>query len=437
MAQKVKRALVSVFDKESIVAFCENLASIGIEILSSGGTARLLQENRVPVTRVSDYTGFPEILGGRVKTLHPKIHGGILAIRNDPEHMRHLEEHRILPIDLVVVNLYPFDKTIADPSTTPAEAVEMIDIGGPSMVRSAAKNFQDVGVVVSPADYAPVLEELQAGGGLSDGTRKRLSAAAFAHTARYDAAIADYLAREAPATENHPAVFNLSYEKVQELRYGENPHQTAAFYRDPSSVLPTVAGAEQLQGKELSFNNILDLDAALALAASFRQGTCAVIKHGNPCGVAWGERPAEAFRDALACDPMSAFGSVIAFNRPVDGDAASLIKKAFYEAVIAPGFSEDARKLLKKKKNLRLLLTGNLGDFTREGFDLRRVSGGLLVQDWDIQGEDARDASVATRRRPTEEEWQALEFGWIVARFVKSNAIVYTRPGRTVGIGAG
>ena len=438
MEQVVKRALVSVFDKDGIVEFCRGLIELNVEILSSGGTARLLEEHDVPVTGVSDYTGFPEMLGGRVKTLHPKIHGGILAVRDNPDHMRHLEEHQIRAIDLVVVNLYPFGKTIADPSSTFKQAVEMIDIGGPSMVRGAAKNFNDVGVLVSPGDYEGVLEELQEAGGLSDLTRKRLSAAAFDHTARYDTAIAEYLLAADSEQEGYPASFSLRYEKVQDMRYGENPHQSAAFYKDPDSALPTVANSEQLQGKALSFNNILDLDAALTMAATFDRGACAIIKHGNPCGVAWGDNaPEPAFRDALACDPTSAFGGVIAFNQPVDGGAAAAIKEAFYEAVIAPGFSEEARALLKKKKNLRLLVTGDLKGFGRDGFDIRRVAGGLLLQEWDTQGEVIRECTVATTRQPTEEEWKALEFGWVVGQFVKSNAIVYSRPGRTVGIGAG
>ncbi len=439
MEQRVKRALVSVYNKEGIVDFCRGLASLGIEILSSGGTARLLGEQGIAVTRVSDYTGFPEMLGGRVKTLHPKIHGGILAIRDNAEHMRHLDEHGILAIDLVVVNLYPFGETVANPATTLAGAVEMIDIGGPSMVRGAAKNYRDVGVLVSPDDYAGVLAELQAGQGLSDTTRLRLSATAFDHTARYDTAIAGYLAVQSDDTAEggFPPVYGIEFTKVQDMRYGENPHQAAAFYRDPGSDLPTVANADQLQGKALSFNNILDLDAAIAIAASFDTTACAVIKHGNPCGVALGPDVGAAFRDALACDPVSAFGGVIAFNRPIDGEAAEAIRGAFYEAVIGPRFSDEARKALKKKKNLRLLATGDLSSYRRDGHDLRRVAGGLLVQEWDSQGENVRECRVATVRQPTEEEWQALSFGWVVGQFVKSNAIVYTRPGRTVGIGAG
>ncbi len=439
MEQRVKRALVSVYRKEGIVKFCRGLAALDIEILSSGGTAHLLDTNGIRVTRVSDYTGFPEMLGGRVKTLHPKIHGGILAIRDNAEHMGHLDEHGILAIDLVVVNLYPFGDTITDPGTTLSGAVEMIDIGGPSMVRGAAKNYRHVGVVVAPDDYTAVLDELKAQGGLSDATRLRLSAAAFDHTARYDTAIAGYLAEKAGTQTGvcYPDVFSLELTKVQDMRYGENPHQTAAFYRDPGSDLPTVANAGQLQGKELSFNNILDLDAALAVAAAFDSTACAVIKHGNPCGAALGTDVAAAFRDALACDPVSAFGGVIAFNRPVDEEVATAIKGAFYEAVIAPGFSDGALKALKKKKNLRLLATGELSGYRRDGHDLRRVAGGLLVQEWDTQGEVVRECQVAGSRQPTEEEWQALEFGWVVGQFVKSNAIVYARPGRTVGIGAG
>ena len=294
-------------------------------------------------------------------------------------------------------------------------------------------------MLVSPDDYDGVLDELKAEGGLSDATRLRLSAAAFDHTARYDTAIAGYLAARSgdDSGDGYPPVYRLEFTKVQDMRYGENPHQTAAFYKDPAGSLPTVGNAEQLQGKELSFNNILDLDAALAIAASFDSTACAVIKHGNPCGAALGADVAAAFRDALACDPVSAFGGVIAFNRPVDEAAATAIKGAFYEGVIAPGFSEEARKALKKKKNLRLLATGDLSGYRRDGHDLRRVAGGLLVQEWDTQGEEVRECQVASARQPTEEEWQALSFGWVIGQFVKSNAIVYARPGRTVGIGAG
>jgi phosphoribosylaminoimidazolecarboxamide formyltransferase/IMP cyclohydrolase len=433
MQHRVQRALVSVFDKTGAAEFCRELAGMDIEILSSGGTARLLLENGIRVTGVSDYTGFPEMLGGRVKTLHPKIHGGILGLRSDPEHAKQMADHGIGPIDLVVVNLYPFEKTAADPDAAPEEIIEMIDIGGPAMVRAAAKNFASVGVVVSPGDYPRVLESLQATGGLDENLRRDLAVRAFDHTASYDRKVHAWLS----GGGSGPGTFILSLEKRQDLRYGENPHQTAAFYVDPAETAPSVARAEQLQGKELSFNNILDFDAALHLAASFPARACAIIKHGNPCGAALGENPEEAFRRALECDPLSAFGGVIAFNRSVDGAAAAAIKEAFYEGVIAPSFDEEARDLLRKKKKLRLLATGSLGGYVRGGKDLRRVGGGLLVQDWDAGIDPVREGTVPTGRSPSEEEWQALEFSWIVAKHVKSNAIVYALPDRTVGIGAG
>jgi phosphoribosylaminoimidazolecarboxamide formyltransferase/IMP cyclohydrolase len=423
------------------VDFCRGLEGLGVEILSSGGTARLLLENGLRVTGVSDYTGFPEMLGGRVKTLHPKIHGGILGVRSDPEHARQMEDHGIGPIDLVVVNLYPFEKTAADPDASEEQVIEMIDIGGPAMVRAAAKNFASVGVVVSPGDYDRILERLREGGGLDGTLRRELAVLAFEHTASYDRKVHAWLAGTetgaGEATAGHPDSLTLSLEKRQELRYGENPHQSAAFYVFASEDSPSVARAEQLQGKELSFNNILDFDAALHLAASFPSPACAIIKHGNPCGAALGELAEEAFRRALECDPLSAFGGVIAFNRPVDADAAAAIKEAFYEGVIAPSFDHEARGLLKKKKKLRLLATGDLSGYRRCGSDLRRVGGGMLVQDWDPGLDRVRESEVATRRSPSEDEWKALEFAWIVARHVKSNAIVYAGPDRTLGIGAG
>jgi phosphoribosylaminoimidazolecarboxamide formyltransferase/IMP cyclohydrolase len=442
MQNRIRRALVSVFDKEGVVELCQTLARLEIEILSSGGTARLLSENGVPVTRVADYTGFPEMLDGRVKTLHPRIHAGILAVRSNPAHMADLEKHEIGPLDLVVVNLYPFEETVARPGAGRAEVVEMIDIGGPTLVRAAAKNHDHVGVVVSPADYGRVAAEIEADGGLSDATRLELAARAFGHTARYDTAVCGYLSQAAAPEEPAEASpfgdrLRIDYVKAQELRYGENPHQRAAFYRDPEAGAPSVANAKQLQGKELSFNNILDFDAALATAVEFSQTACAIIKHGNPCGAALGADPAEAFSRALECDPLSAFGGVIAFNRPLDGATAQAVAEIFFEGVIAPAFDDEARKALKRKKKLRLLETGDLSRYVDGGFDLRRVRGGLLAQEWDRVEERVRESRVVTERQPTEEEWRALEFAWKVARHVKSNAIVYTSADRTLGVGAG
>ncbi len=440
MEHRVRRALVSVYDKQGVVELCRELRGREVEILSSGGTARLLAENGIEVRRVSDYTGFPEMLGGRVKTLHPAIHGGILAARSEPSHMRDLEQAGFGPIDLVVVNLYPFRRTAARQDATLADAVEMIDIGGPTMVRAAAKNHAHVGVVVDPADYTAVGNEIRETGGLSLETRRRLAVSAFGHTADYDRAIHDYLARElgdAPAGSAFPARLELSLEKLLDLRYGENPHQRAAFYRDPDAAPSSLAGAESLQGKPLSFNNILDFDAALSLAAELPTRACVIIKHGNPCGVGLGDDAETAYRRALEGDPVSAFGGVIAFNRALDGPAAAAIAESFYEGVIAPAFTDEAREALRRKKKLRLLQTGELAGFARSGFDLRRVGGGLLAQDWDRIDAPVRDGMVVTRRAPTDDEWKALEFSWVVAKHVKSNAIVYAAADRTLGVGAG
>jgi len=443
MEQRVRRALVSVYDKDGIAEFCETLVSLEIEILSSGGTARLLSERGIPVTAVQDYTGFPEMLDGRVKTLHPRIHAGILAVRDNVRHAEDLRKAEIDPIDLVVVNLYPFEKTAAIGGISEGEVVEMIDVGGPTMVRAAAKNFAHVGVVVSPADYSMVATELREGRALAHETRRRLATAAFRHTASYDDAIFKYLegtgADGAPAGEDDPFPDRLQLElsKAQGLRYGENPHQRAAYYTETSARGPSIATAKQLQGKELSFNNILDFDAALGLAVEFTNCACAVIKHGNPCGVALGNEPLSAFMHALECDPTSAFGGVIAFNRKVDGRAAAKIAEQFYEGVIAPGFDADAIGLLAKKKKLRLLELGKIGETRRGGFDLRRVNGGLLAQEWDVLSEDVREARVVTARQPTAEEWNGLAFAWTVCKHVKSNAIVYAQSDRSIGIGAG
>lgn len=443
METTVRRALVSVYDKTGVAEFAHALADAGVEILSSGGTARLLAESGVAVTKVSDHTGSPELFDGRVKTLHPKIHGGILAVRSNADHVAQMAEHDVPPIDLVVVNLYPFGETVARPDVTESDVVEMIDIGGPAMVRAAAKSFADVGVVVSPSDYSAVLEEIRADGSLTLETRRRLATRAFEHTAEYDRTVHAWLASGGDTADGHadddayPETLQLEFRKIQGLRYGENPHQSAAFYADPRDDRPSVSRARQLQGKELSFNNILDFDAALNVAVSFRTGACAIIKHGNPCGVAIAETPDAAFRHALECDPVSAFGGVIAFNRPVDGAAASAIAEAFYEGVIAPAFDDDARARLKKKKNLRLLELGPVVGLSRGGHDLRRVAGGLLVQDWDDGDDRVHACEVVTKRKPTSAEWRALEFAWTVAKHVKSNAIVYAVEDRTIGVGAG
>jgi phosphoribosylaminoimidazolecarboxamide formyltransferase/IMP cyclohydrolase len=443
MQGRVRRALVSVYDKEGIVDFCRVLQELDIEILSSGGTARLLGENGILVTKVAEYTGSPEMLGGRVKTLHPRIHAGILAVRSNADHMADLKRAEIGTIDLVVVNLYPFENTAAIDGIGLSEVVEMIDVGGPSMVRAAAKNFAHVGVLVQHEDYAGVIEELRASGGLSAKTRHRLSALAFQHTATYDHAVYSYLSRidadgqRLDDASEFPEKLEIELVKTQELRYGENPHQRAAFYREPLAAASFAGRASQLQGKPLSFNNILDFDAALYLAVAFSASACVIVKHGNPCGVALGAEPLQAFTRALACDPTSAFGGVIAFNRAVDSRAAAKIAEQFYEGVIAPEFDTEARQLLAKKKKLRILEVGKFDELRRDGFDVRRVGGGFLVQDWDRLEQNVRELQSVTRREPTAEEWRALTFAWTVVKHVKSNAIVYALDDRTIGIGAG
>jgi len=437
---RVRRALVSVFDKRGIIELGAGLRDLGIEILSSGGTAQLLVESGIPVVPVSEHTGFPEMLDGRVKTLHPRIHAGILAVRSNERHAADLRAHGIPPIDLVVVNLYPFERTVAQDGVALHEAIEMIDIGGPAIVRAAAKNHADVGVVVDPDDYAAVLDELgRAGGRLADETRLRLATKAFRLTSAYDAAVHAYLASvasRASGAEGFPDRLVLDLRKVQDLRYGENPHQRAAFFRDPLIQGPSLATARQIQGKELSFNNLLDCDAALTIAAELPAPACAIIKHGNPCGAALGPEPRVAFDRALECDPTSAFGGVLGFNVALDRRAAEAVGEHFFECIVAPSYDDEARQVLERKKSLRLLVAGDLSR-VRPGADLRRVSGGLLVQDPDRLSESVRAGRLVTRRAPTEDEWRALEFAWIVAKNVKSNAIVYASADRTLGIGAG
>jgi len=439
---KVQRALISVSDKTGVIEFAKNLSDLGIEILSTGGTANLLRENKIPVLEVSEFTGFPEIMDGRVKTLQPKIHGGILAIRDNPEHQAQMKQHGMVPIDLVVVNLYPFEATVARQAPF-EEVVENIDIGGPSMLRAAAKNHAHVAVVVDPGDYGRVSTELrEKGGDLSAETKFRLARTAFQHTAHYDGAIANYLgsldANKEPASWSE--TFNLQFTKIQDLRYGENPHQRAAFYRSPENHGPSIAEAHQIQGKELSFNNILDADAALCCSLEFTDTAAVAIKHTNPCGVAVSNVSlADAFRKARASDPVSIFGGVIALNRPVDEETANELKEIFLEIVIAPAFTPEAKAVLSSAKrlfNLRLLEL-DMTPKEERGYDLRRVHGGLLVQDWDQASLDVRTCKVASERKPTEEEYDALDFAWRVCQHVKSNAIVFTSRDQLLGVGAG
>jgi len=438
---RIHRAIVSVSDKAGIAEFCRALSRLGVEWYASGGTAKLLREKKVPVRLVEEYTGFPEMLDGRVKTLNPKIHGGLLALRGNREHMKTIDAHGIVPFDMVVVNLYPFEATIARPGCTREEAIENIDIGGPSMLRSAAKNSQSVAVVCDPADYPDILAKLKKNAGNLDGeTLAELGRKAFALTARYDAAISNYLGAGEGGKDPFPVTFSSQWRKVQSLRYGENPHQAAAFYAD--SALPdepTLGGARQIQGKELSYNNIVDIDAALQLALEFETPAAVIIKHTNPSGVGISKRRlVDAFKKARECDPVSAYGGVIGFNRPVGGETAREVANTFFEAVIAPSYDKEARKILSAKANLRVLETGGVfrwsGDRSRE---MKKVSGGLLLQASDRHVLDPKDLKVVTKRRPTDGELEALLFAWKVCKHVKSNAIVYAMKDRSVGVGAG
>ncbi|MDZ7363325.1 MAG: bifunctional phosphoribosylaminoimidazolecarboxamide formyltransferase/IMP cyclohydrolase [candidate division KSB1 bacterium] len=433
---QIHRALISVHDKTGLHELAKFLAARKIEIVSTGGTARFLKEQGIAVTPIEQITGFPEILDGRVKTLHPKIFGGLLARREVLAHLEQSQSHGIGLIDLVIVNLYPFREVVAKPDVALAEAIENIDIGGVALIRAAAKNFAHVGVVTSPAQYAGVIAEMeQTGGELSEATRRELALAAFAHTAQYDAAINAYLQGEI-ATDKLPASFSMTLEKIQDLRYGENPHQRAAFYRDSLSRDRGIAGASQWQGKELSYNNIADADAALAIVRSFAEPCAVIIKHANPCGVATGATLVEAYQNAKATDPVSAFGGIISFNREVDGETAAAVAELFAEVILAPGFNLEAQRILASKKNLRLL---TLSDFqeTWTSLEFKKVAGGMLVQDQDMRDDDEKLFKVVTKRQPTAAEWAALRFGWKVVRYVKSNAIVYCAADRTIGIGAG
>jgi len=437
---RVKTALVSVSDKTGIREFARGLIEQGMKIMSSGGTASHLREAGVEVMDVSDYTGFPEMMDGRVKTLHPKVHGGLLALRDNPEHMAAAERHGMTLIDMVVVNLYPFERTVAKPEVTLAEAIENIDIGGPSMLRSAAKNYRSVAVICNPARYEAVLDEMRKHGGeVSDATRARLAEEAFVHTACYDAAIYNYLRTQVDAVSLLPGLVLQPFERVTDLRYGENPHQHAAFYKRSGPVQLGLGAARQLHGKALSFNNYLDLDTVLGFVREFQEPAAMIVKHNSPCGAALGETLAQAYRDALATDPLSAFGGVIGFNRRVDAETAQAIltgieQYGFMECVLAPGYDGDAMAALQRKKNLRLLELPNLAQ--ADPWMIKQVSGGLLVQSPDGES-DPRELRVVTKRAPTAEEEAALRFAWIVCKHTKSNAIVIVSGKKAVGIGGG
>jgi len=437
--KKVSRALISVSDKNGIIDFARALSAMSVELLSTGGTFRLLQENNIDVTEVSDYTGFPEMMDGRVKTLHPKVHGGILGRRGVDDAV--MAEHSIKPIDMVIVNLYPFAATVADPDCTLPNAIENIDIGGPTMVRSAAKNHKDVAIVVNNSDYAMVLEQMQANAGQLDyNTRYALMVKAFEHTAGYDGMIANHFgARDTDNTaRDFSDTFNVQYFKTQEMRYGENPHQKAAFYTEANPTEASVATAKQLQGKELSFNNIADTDAALECVKQFDQPACVIVKHANPCGVSVAVDIGTAYDLAFATDPESAFGGIIAFNRELDAKTAEAIcAKQFVEVIIAPSVSADALAVVAAKKNVRLLKCGTWGEQRPQDFDYKRVNGGLLIQDRDNGMITEQDLKIVSKRVPSDIEMTDMLFAWKVAKMVKSNAIIYAKNNQTVGVGAG
>ncbi len=437
----IKQALISVSDKTGVLDFARALSAMGVNILSTGGTAKLLAENGISVTEVADYTGFPEMLDGRVKTLHPKVHGGILARRDFPEHVAALSKHDIPAIDMVVVNLYPFQQTVARADCALEDAIENIDIGGPAMLRSSAKNHKDVIVICDPSDYSLVLNELNANNGEATyETKFTLAKKVFAHTAQYDGAITNYFTslgadKQHATRSSYPSTLNLHFEKVQEMRYGENPHQSAAFYRESNPQAGALANYTQLQGKELSYNNIADADAAWECVKTFDEAACVIIKHANPCGVAVGVTPFEAYSKALQTDPTSAFGGIIAFNREVDGNAAEAVAKQFVEVLIAPAFTEQAKKIFAAKQNVRLLEIP-LGDAVNN-HDFKRVGGGLLVQSPDAKNVALSELKIVSKKQPTPQQLQDLMFAWRVAKFVKSNAIVFCANGMTMGVGAG
>jgi phosphoribosylaminoimidazolecarboxamide formyltransferase/IMP cyclohydrolase len=432
--RQIARALLSVSDKSGIVELARGLAALGVELISTGGTAKLLRKEGLAVIEVSAHTGFPEMLDGRVKTLHPKIHGGLLARRDEPAHVAALEQAGIAPIDLLVVNLYPFQATVADPDCRLQDAIENIDIGGPAMLRAAAKNHTGVTVLVDPADYSRVLKDIR-GGGVDDATRFALARKVFAHTAAYDGAVANYLSSldDSGHRGEYPDVLTLQLNKLQDLRYGENPHQSAAFYRDERPVAGSIAGFKQVQGKELSYNNIADADAAWECVKRFGAPACVIVKHANPCGVAVADSLAAAYDKAFRTDPTSAFGGILAFNRALDGAAAAALAKQFAEVVIAPRFEPEALAALAKKENLRLIEVPLSHDVQKS--DYQRVGGGMLVQSTDASKDE--NLKVVTKKQPSPAQLADLRFAWTVAQFVKSNAIVFCREGATLGVGAG
>lgn len=430
-------ALISVSDKTGVVKFARALSKLNISILSTGGTAQLLKDNGITVTEVADHTGFPEMLDGRVKTLHPKIHGGILARRDLAAHMSATKQHNIDLISLVVVNLYPFTQTIEKENCTLELAIENIDIGGPAMLRSAAKNYKDVTVVCDPSDYEKIIDEMKKSGDVSAQTRFELAKKTFAHTARYDGAIANYLSGLQPDNTQalYPDVLSLQFEKVQDMRYGENPHQSASFYREKNPIPGSLSTYKQLHGKELSYNNISDSDAAWECVKLFEEPACVIIKHANPCGVAVGDTLCDAYLKALQCDPQAAFGGIIAFNQPLDVETANEVSKLFVEVLIAPQFSDDVKAILMRKKNIRLLEI-DLGK-SASSYDMKRVGGGLLIQSQDNINVIDKELKVVTKEKPSDQQMKDLLFAYKIVKFVKSNAVIFCGNGMTLGIGAG
>ncbi|WP_108649500.1 bifunctional phosphoribosylaminoimidazolecarboxamide formyltransferase/IMP cyclohydrolase [Dongshaea marina] len=431
----IRRALLSVSDKSGIIELAQALQASQVELISTGGTAKLLREQGIAVKDVSELTGHPEIMAGRVKTLHPIVHGGILGRRGQDEAV--MEEHHILPIDLVVVNLYPFAQTIRQPGCTLSDAIENIDIGGPTMIRSAAKNHRDVSVVVSPSDYPLILEELKQQQAITAPTRFKLAQRAFAHTAAYDSMIAQYLEQQLEEAPEFPQTLSCQFEKKMDLRYGENSHQQAAFYRDNGQQTGTIASSTQLQGKELSYNNIADADAALCCVSEYQQAACVIVKHANPCGVAIADSVCEAYQKAFATDPTSAFGGIIAFNRELDAKTAqTIMDNQFAEVIVAPSIQDEAAKLLTAKPNLRVLACGPISQ-PESGRDIKQVRGGILLQDSDLKVVTRDDLTIVSKRQPTEQELEDLMFSWKLVKYVKSNAIVYAKDGQALGVGAG
>jgi phosphoribosylaminoimidazolecarboxamide formyltransferase/IMP cyclohydrolase len=430
----IKRALISVSEKSNLVPFVKELVNCGVEVISTGGTQKVLEEAGIQVIGISDVTGFPEMMDGRVKTLHPKIHGGLLAVRDNEEHMTQISEYGMKPIDLVIVNLYPFKETISKQDVTYEDAIENIDIGGPSMLRSAAKNHAYVSVVVDPSDYDKIISQIKENGSVDLETRKKLAAKGFRHTAAYDALIASYLTEQ--VGEEDPETLTITFEKKQGLRYGENPHQKASFYKSSFGLKNSIPNADQLHGKELSYNNINDADAALGMVKDFEEPAVVAVKHSNPCGVGVGNTIEVAFDKAYESDPISIFGGIVAANRQIDENTALKLREIFLEIIIAPSFSKEALEILTQKKNLRLLAV-NTDSEKKSEKQLRSVQGGVLIQDQDNFGFENATLTVPTKREPTTKEWEDLKLAWKVVKHVKSNAIVLTKDNMTIGVGAG